>query len=198
MDARDSVIELALRLAEKIIHRQLLVDRHVIIDQVTAALKSLTGATNLSIHINPEDRPVMTEVMPELHETFSQYKHMRIVDDANIGRGGCILIHEHGRLNATLETQLSRAVELLLPGDLAVDPQPLVETDTESLQDDAVAMTTEPLVVDDMPVMQETPQNTVEIDAVAADENDPLSQALDQVDDVLKSTPEDFPEEPQA
>jgi flagellar assembly protein FliH len=131
MDARDSVIELALRLAEKIIHRQLQVDQQMVVDQVTSALKAMTGATNLSIHINPDDRPVMDEVMPELHETFGQFKHMRVVADANVGRGGCILVHDHGRLNATVETQLRRAVELLLPGDLDVEPKPLVPEPVE-------------------------------------------------------------------
>ena len=118
MDARDSVIELALRLTEKMIHRQLQVDRHMVIDQVTSALKLMTGATQLVIHVNPDDKPVMAEMMPELLETFSQFKQMNIVEDPNVGRGGCVLIHEYGKLNATLETQLRRAVELLLPGEL--------------------------------------------------------------------------------
>lgn len=139
MDARDSVIELALRLAEKIVHRQLQVEPNAIIDQVTYALKSLTGATNLSIHINPEDRAVMNEVMTELLETFSRFKHMRIVEDANIGRGGCVLVHEHGKLDASLETQLRRAVELLMPGDLEIEPTPLealVQTEPVVAQDE--------------------------------------------------------------
>lgn len=124
LDARDSVIELALRLTEKMIHRQLQVDRHLVIDQVTSALKLMTGATRLAIHINPDDKPAMQEVMSELLETFGQFKQMNIIEDANIGRGGCILVHEYGKLNATLETQLQRAVELLLPGEL------ILSTDT--------------------------------------------------------------------
>ena len=121
MDARDSVIELALRLTEKIIHRQLQVDPYVVVDQVSSALKSITGATRLSIHICPQDRAVMDQVMPQLLETFCHFKQMRVVEDENIGLGGCVLVHEFGKLNASLETQLRRAVELLLPGDLEAD-----------------------------------------------------------------------------
>lgn len=190
MDARDSVIELALRLAEKIIHRQLLVDANVIVDQVTAALKSLTGATNLSIHINPEDRPAMSEVMPELLETFSQFKHMRVVDDANIGKGGCILIHEHGRLDASIETQLRRAVELLLPGDMDVESHPVVE-------DEPQAPAVEHIVDVQMSDSVDMPENMDQIDEATLVADDPLSAILDQVDDILKSS-DDTPEQPQA
>ena len=212
MDARDSVIELALRLAEKIIHRQLQVDNQVIVDQVTAALKSLTGATNLSIHINPDDRPVMTEVMPQLIEVFSQFKHMRIVDDENIGRGGCILIHEHGRLDASLETQLRRAVELLLPGDLEVDPDPdpVVETqasnDTEvqsQIHEDAAARQVDVAETQQTQDMQasepttkatqslDTPEIQPQKDVPSAELGDPLSDALDQADIALDPTASD-------
>ena len=137
MDARDSVIELALRLTEKIIHRQLQVDPDVVVDQVSSALKSITGATRLSIHVCPQDRAVMDQVMPQLLETFCQFKQMRVVEDDNIGLGGCVLVHEFGRLDASLETQLRRAVELLLPGDLEADSVPL-EAELKLVPDDQV------------------------------------------------------------
>jgi flagellar biosynthesis/type III secretory pathway protein FliH len=185
LDARDSVIELALRLAEKIIHRQLQVDPTVIVDQVTAALKNMTGATSLSIHINPDDRAVMMEVMPQLIETFGQFKSMRVVDDPNIGRGGCILIHEHGRLNATLDTQLRRAVELLLPGDYEMDPLPQDVDDEAQTADEA---TQEIVAVDDEPesdIDQIILQNKAQIDAMLnPDSNGQVAESLDDAQEL--------------
>ncbi len=222
MDARDSVIELALRLAEKIIHRQLQVDPTVIVDQVTAALKNMTGATSLSIHVNPDDRAVMLEVMPQLIESFGQFKSMRVVDDPNIGRGGCILIHEHGRLNATLETQLRRAVELLLPGDYEMDPLPQEAADKLEVSEQQDAEQVDQLVepnVDqqvvtedqaDTDIDQVIEQNTAQIDALLNDQppevqlpevQPPEAQPPKEVSETLDGSVESStqsPEEPQA
>lgn len=181
LDARDSVIELALRLTEKILHRQLQVDPSVIVDQVTYALKSVTGATNLAIHINPEDQAVLKDVMPELKEAFSQFGHMRIVEDANVGCGGCILVHEHGRLDATLETQLRRAVELLLPGDLDVEPMPL-EVPGPQQSPEAVEQTTAQ-AVDQVPEPTETEDKKAP-DLQAQTPDAASAQQVEQIDEL--------------
>jgi flagellar biosynthesis/type III secretory pathway protein FliH len=53
--------------------------------------------------------------MPELMREFRQFKHVQLVSDAEVDRGGCVVSHEHGRVDGTLATQLRRVVELLLP-----------------------------------------------------------------------------------
>ncbi|MFG0249576.1 MAG: FliH/SctL family protein [Phycisphaeraceae bacterium JB051] len=189
LDARDSVIELALRLAEKILHRQLQVDSTVIVDQVTAALKNMTGATSLSIHVNPQDRAVMLEVMPQLIESFGQFKSMRVVDDPNIGRGGCILVHEHGRLNATLETQLRRAVELLLPGDYEMDPLPQETAEEPDKSEQQVQEQAEQQdIPEDKPaanIDDVIEQNTAQIDALLNDQ--PVVEEAAKAEDIVKA-----------
>ncbi|MBL4700431.1 MAG: hypothetical protein JKX85_04160 [Phycisphaeraceae bacterium] len=179
MDARDSVIELALRLTEKIIHRQLQVDPYVVVDQVSSALKSITGATRLSIHICPQDRAVMDQVMPQLLETFCHFKQMRVVEDENIGLGGCVLVHEFGKLNASLETQLRRAVELLLPGDLEADTLQ-AEAGLQLVPDEQVEDVAAQGVSEDALAPQEAAQSP-ELQSTLAEEN---ADNVIQVDEV--------------
>ena len=160
--------------------------------------------------------------MPQLIESFGQFKSMRVVDDPNIGRGGCILIHEHGRLNATLETQLRRAVELLLPGDYEMDALPqetadepdatgpqhqqqVEQVDQSNVEQQVVTEDESTADIDEV-----IEQNTAQIDALLNEQPpeaqppeaqpqvvQPLEELSERQDDVVDAE-NDLPDKPQA
>ncbi len=119
-DGRQAVLHLALRMAEKLVHRVVEVDETVIIDQLAHALGHVLRPVDVTVRINPTDRPVLEAAMPELLADFAQFKHVRLVDDAVIGPGGCVVSYGQGRVDATVETQLERIVRLILPGGMPV------------------------------------------------------------------------------
>jgi flagellar assembly protein FliH len=138
-DARQALLELSLRLAEKVIQRSIDVDPTVVVDQVSAALAHVLGAYDVSVRIHPQDRPIMELATPDLLTEFSQLKHIALVDDDNIRPGGCIVNYGQGQIDATLDTQLRRIVELMVPapdeasGTVDFDPdQPQDEQEGES------------------------------------------------------------------
>ncbi|MHB1158426.1 MAG: FliH/SctL family protein [Phycisphaerales bacterium] len=116
LDAKQSVLELALVVAEKVVKRVPEVDATVVVEQVAAAVEHVIRPADLTIRVNPEDRPLVEEAMPQLTRTYAKLEHVKLADDAAIGRGGCVLTTGTGRVDATLETQLRRIVETLLPG----------------------------------------------------------------------------------
>lgn len=113
--ASESILELALRLTEKLVHRVVEVDSSVVVDQVGAALAHVMGDTQVVIRICPQDRAAVDENLPELMAEFSHLTHAKVVDDPQISPGGCIVTYGQGRVDGTLETQLARAVDLILP-----------------------------------------------------------------------------------
>ena len=115
MEARQSVLELAMRLAEKIVHRTVQVDNTVVVDQVAAAFTYALGDYDVTVRISPDDRPTLEQAMPGLMDQFGRFEHVKLVDDGEIRRGGCVLSFGQGCVDATLDTQLRRIVELLMP-----------------------------------------------------------------------------------
>lgn len=114
-EANHAILELSLRLAEKIVHRIIESDRTLVVDQVAAALQSVLSPMEATVRINPADRPTLELAMPDLVQEFSHLKAVKLADDVAMSPGGCMVTFGQGQVDATIETQLRRAVELLLP-----------------------------------------------------------------------------------
>ena len=123
-EVRLDVLELALRLAEKIVHRTVQLDDAVVVDQVRCALTHALGDHDVTVRIAPEDRPVLEAAMPGLVEDMRRFEHVKLVEDSGIRRGGCLVNFGQGQVDATLDKQLARAVELLLPEPQTPAPDP--------------------------------------------------------------------------
>ena len=116
-DARDAVLQLALTFAKKLVHRVIEVDPAVIVDQVASAVEHLLRPINATVRICPDDRPTLEEVMPQLMEQFAQLKHVHLVDDPQLARGGCVISYGQGVIDASLDTQMRRLVECMVPNE---------------------------------------------------------------------------------
>ena len=131
-DARQTILRLGLLFAEKIVQRVVQVDSEVIIDQLSEAIGYVLRPTNVSVRINPADRAVVDEAMPELIKGLAHLQHVEVIDDDSIARGGCTVAYGQGRIDATIETQMRRLVELIIPdaatGD--VDAEPSTDANT--------------------------------------------------------------------
>jgi len=115
-EAQHVMLEMSLKLAHKLLHRIIEVDPTVIVDQVANALGHVMRPFDVKVFINPADRPVLEEALPQLLHEFDQLKHVDLVDDESMGRGGCIVRYGKGRVDATIERQLERIVALMVPG----------------------------------------------------------------------------------
>lgn len=122
--ARADVLEFAFALARKIVFRAAATDPTVIEDQLAAALAHLTRPTGLHVRVHPDDRDRAALVLPGLVERLGAHGHVRLEDDDTITRGGCRIGTERGGVDATLERQLERIAETLLPADHALGAAP--------------------------------------------------------------------------
>lgn len=132
-EARQGVLELGLALGEKLVQRIIEVDPTVIVDQLAAALDHVLKPLEVTVSINPQDRPVLAEALPGLIAQFPHLKAIHLKDEPAVAAGGCQLRFGQGSIDATVQTQLRRIVELLLPSDAdAVPPPPADDSSAAS------------------------------------------------------------------
>lgn len=118
-DARESVLQLALRLTAMLVHRVIDVDPTVIVDQVASALAFVLTASEVTVTIHPDDRPALDEALPQLAAEFGHIKRFKLAEDETMMRGGCVVAYGQGRVDARLDQQLERIVNMLVPADIA-------------------------------------------------------------------------------
>jgi len=113
--ARDDVIALALAIARRVTHRAIRCDPSVIARQLGEALALVCRPTAATVRVHPEDRPALEAALPALLARFQQCSDAALVDDPEIARGGCVVTTTGGAIDATVNRQLDRLAEALLP-----------------------------------------------------------------------------------
>lgn len=128
-EARQAVLEFALAAAEKIVHRVIEVDESVVVDQAAQALSLVLSAHDANVSIHPVDRPMLEDALPELLKELVSLEHIDLLDDDSITPGGCIVSFGQGRIDATIERQLQRLIDLILPEPT----EPVIEEQAEAI-----------------------------------------------------------------
>ena len=197
-EARQAVLDFALSAAEKLVHRVIEVDETVVVDQAAQALSLVMSSHDASVRIHPVDRPMLEDALPDLLSELSNMEHIELVDDEEITPGGCIVAFGQGRIDATIERQLERLINLILPEP----PQPVIDEQetqpeihdqqTEHASAEATAIAPDVPVLDDpppAPVYEITEQGLVETT------NALPVEPVDGVDDTGETqTPDSEPE----
>ncbi|MEM6750883.1 MAG: FliH/SctL family protein [Planctomycetota bacterium] len=133
-DARESALAFALRLGEKVTQRILEVDPTVVRDQIERALSLVFAPSNVSIRVHPDDRALAEQATPQLTAGFQDLRHVDLVDDPSVGRGGCVVAFGDGEIDAAIDTQMRRIVDAVLPAPTGApdtpEPAPAVDPTT--------------------------------------------------------------------
>jgi flagellar assembly protein FliH len=111
-----ALIELAIRVSEKIIGEELQASPDRITALARQALKSVKRAKNLVIKIHPEQGAVLREKLADLKALLGPGRELEIADSGDVPLNGCILETDVGTIDARLDTQL-RLMKQVLLGD---------------------------------------------------------------------------------
>jgi flagellar assembly protein FliH len=95
-----------------------LVTRAAAIGAVEQVLLRVKEARELTVRVNSADVAALNEVLDALSEAFSGCK-LRVVGDARVELGGCIVESKHGTLDGRFESQLRELFETLRAAKLA-------------------------------------------------------------------------------
>jgi len=113
-NANRDVMDLAFKIAEKIIGKQLESEPATIISIVKQAMQSVRASKQVTIRIHPDDAKILRANDEELQEALGRQRVIDIMEDKKVHPGGCIIESEIGTVEAQLQTQLDRLKKILL------------------------------------------------------------------------------------
>lgn len=115
LEAKQSLLALAVAMAEKIVHRVPQVDPGVIADQVAAAIEHVARPCDVAVCVNPADRALVEAALPGIVRQARELEHVNLTEDAAVTAGGCVVTYGSGRIDATLQTQLAGLIDTMMP-----------------------------------------------------------------------------------
>jgi len=110
-DAEEQIIRIILLIARKVVKAISEEQKEVIIENIKAALEKIKGKTEVVIRVNTEDLELATEHKEEFMQMFEELKHVVILEDTRVDRGGCIIETDFGSVDARIATQLQEIEE---------------------------------------------------------------------------------------
>jgi len=120
-EAEPQIVDIALRVAEKILRRQLEVDADSVVPIVEVAVKTLRDSpiNHLEVIVNPDDFGAVEAVCERLKARDPRWQTLVLTADEGMARGGCRVHSEFGEIDASVETQLEAIRKILLPREVS-------------------------------------------------------------------------------
>jgi flagellar assembly protein FliH len=107
-------IALGLRIAEQALGAAVEVDADRVVDAVRGALRRLTERDRVTILVNPADLDTVRAATAELMSRLGGIESCDVQAERRVSRGGAVVRTVEGEVDATLETKLSRARDVIL------------------------------------------------------------------------------------
>ncbi len=114
-EAEKDVLELALKMAAKIIGRDIERDPVVVAEICASAIEAARGSKAMVLKVHPEDGKVLREKRPRLMELIGRAVDIAIRDDSEVERGGCVIQTEFGVIDGQIRTQFEMLRNVLMP-----------------------------------------------------------------------------------
>ncbi|MHB1569428.1 MAG: FliH/SctL family protein [Solirubrobacteraceae bacterium] len=109
---RDAVT-LALRLAEQIVAGAIDIQPERIVEIAAVALRRIRDRRHVTLVVNPADLELLSESVDALRSQLGGIEQLSVQSDRRVGRGGVLARTEDGEIDASIDTQLSRAREVV-------------------------------------------------------------------------------------
>jgi flagellar assembly protein FliH len=110
--AEPELVRLAVGLAERILHQQIALDRGVVVEMAKVAIARLIERESVTVRVNPADLERMRQHRDEFLNA-TDIKHLRIIEDQRVDRGGVLVETDGGTIDARIGTQLNEAKRVL-------------------------------------------------------------------------------------
>jgi len=110
---RNQTVELAARIAEKLVRREMRDENELLRVWMEEALVAMRDARDVRVSVHPDDFAVAGRYLQKLSKTIPQAGSAEVLPDPDVHLGGCVVRSSHGSIDQQLETQLQRLVEQL-------------------------------------------------------------------------------------
>jgi flagellar biosynthesis/type III secretory pathway protein FliH len=107
-------VELAIELASKIVAGTIEVQPERVLDAVRGALRCLVERERIQVLVNPEDLALVREAMDDLAAELGGIEHVEVQEERRIARGGALVRTTDAEIDASLQSKLDRAREVVM------------------------------------------------------------------------------------
>jgi flagellar assembly protein FliH len=107
------MIEFALAVAERIVKREVVVDKELVMRQIKEALRRVQGVEQIKLRINQLDEQLVRDHRAAVLQGVDSIGELVIEVDEKVPPGGCILESDSGSVDARLSTQLDNIAAAL-------------------------------------------------------------------------------------
>ena len=104
------MVQLALAIARRVVHREVSLDQDLLIAMARVALDRLGESAQVTVRLSPED----FEATAAVRAAQWTGTHVTVVADARVGRGGCRVESEFGAMDAGVDGQIHEIARALL------------------------------------------------------------------------------------
>src|SRR4029077_6141483 len=106
-------VELGLKIAEQALHAAVAADPELVLGAVRGALRRLVERERVLVLVHPDDLELGRATSPTLVAELGGMEHLEVQSDRRVPVGGAIVRTAEGEVDATIETKLARAREVL-------------------------------------------------------------------------------------
>jgi flagellar assembly protein FliH len=103
-----AAVELAVRMAERVVAGTVTVSPERLLDVVRGALRTIIERERVTLLVNPEDLDLMRSAVGDVAGSLGGIEHLEVQEERRVGRGGAIVRTAHGEVDARIETKLER------------------------------------------------------------------------------------------
>ncbi len=107
-------VELALQLSDKMLSAALDVQPELILEVIKGSLRRLVERDRVTVLVNPDDLDLVRGALDDVSASLGGIDRLEAQGERRVGRGGAILRTPVGEIDATMETQLTRAREVIV------------------------------------------------------------------------------------
>lgn len=104
-EAEGQILDLALAVAEKVIHREVTTNREVIQGVLREAIRQIADRSGMKIRIHPQDFRYMMEIKSDFLQTIDGIGNVVFEADDGIARGGALIETLYGEVDARIDQQ---------------------------------------------------------------------------------------------
>ena len=108
---RNQTVELAAKIAEKILRREMADENELLRVWMEEALVAMRDARDVRVLVHPDDFAVAGRFLSGLAKSVPQAASVEVIPDPEVSLGGCVVRSNHGQIDQQLETQLQRLVD---------------------------------------------------------------------------------------
>jgi flagellar assembly protein FliH len=111
-ESEGELLKLSLLMAKKLLGEEIRTNSGIIGNTIRSCLKFLVDKRKVRIVMNPDDMDEARKILPDLAK-LTKGGHFELTGDNSIERGGCILETGFGKINATIDDQMSMLEEVI-------------------------------------------------------------------------------------